>query len=267
MSNAALLDDDLARLDALLGFDWNTVAAWVAERPAIERVLSAVYFGLHSQTVILLLFGSLTRPGERNGEALWLFIVAGVLTVAVFAFTPALGKIGHLGTYQVEMLAQIRAGQWTVLDYGKLLGIVNFPSFHTALAILWTYAVRRHRWALAVSTPLNAILIAATPAIGGHYLVDLLAGAAVAIVSIAFVKAMQRRAAADGATAGPVLVTSRASVTAVDARRGTSPRRRPTPVVVLRRYKRSTARRSASVRGSAATWASVTGRTGVLRRR
>jgi PAP2 superfamily len=213
-TNVALLDDDLARLDALLGFHWDSVAAWVADRPALEWTLSTVYFGLHIQTVVLLFLGSLTRPGERNGEPLWLFSVAAVLTVAVFAFTPALGKIGHLGTYQVEMLANIRAGHWTVLDYGKLAGIVNFPSFHTALAILWTYAVRRHLRALAISAPLNAVLIAATPPIGGHYLVDLFAGAAVAGVSILFVRALQRRTTSGGALAGRPLPLPRPSLSA-----------------------------------------------------
>lgn len=166
-TNFPLLDADLARLDALIGFDWDTVAAWVAERPTLEWTLRKIYLGLEAECIAILFLGSFLRPGDRNSEALWLFGIGVVISMAIFAFTPALGKIGHLGTYQVETLAQIRDGRWLVLDHTKLGGIVNFPSFHTTLAIFWTYAVRHHFWAIAVVAPFNAVMIVAIPPIGG----------------------------------------------------------------------------------------------------
>ena len=86
----------------------------------------------------------------------------------------------------------IRSGQWTVFDLSRAEGIVNFPSFHTTLAILFVYAVRRHGWALAIFVPLNAVMIASTVPVGGHYLVDLPAGAGVAAASIAATRSLQR---------------------------------------------------------------------------
>jgi hypothetical protein len=188
-----LIDTELVRLDALLfGFDWDAAARWVADRPMLDQVLQAAYFSAVYQAVAVLLIGSIARTGDRNGEFFWQFGIGLILTFAIFIFTSALGKGGHVGGY-VETLTMIRGGRWTVLDYSRAEGIVTFPSFHVTLAILFIYAVRRHRWAMAVFVPLNVLLIAATPTVGGHYLVDLPAGAIVAVASIAVTRALRRQ--------------------------------------------------------------------------
>jgi hypothetical protein len=188
-----LLDIELARLDALLfGFEWDAAARWVAGHPALDHVLQAAYFSSAPQAAAILLIGSIARPADRNGEFFWSFGIGLILTCAVFIFTPALGKGGQVGGY-MEPLTTIRSGMWGVLDYSRAEGIITFPSFHATLAILFVNAVRRNRWALLVFVPLNALLIAATPTIGGHYLVDVPAGAIVAIASIAVTRALRRR--------------------------------------------------------------------------
>jgi membrane-associated phospholipid phosphatase len=188
-----LLDDKLAQMDALIGFDWDTAAQWVADRPLIDYVLQLGYNSMPYQAAAVLLIGSLRRPGDRNGECMWLLIVSLLITGAIFAFTPALGKIGHVGTGYLSVLADIRNGTWSVMSYYKAEGIVTFPSFHTTVAILLTYVVRHERWALAVLAPLNVLMIVSTPTVGGHYLVDLLGGAAVACISILTVHAVRQR--------------------------------------------------------------------------
>jgi membrane-associated phospholipid phosphatase len=130
--------------------------------------------------------------GDRNGEAIWIFIVSGLITAAMFAFTPALGKVGDVGTEYLDVLAQLRSGKWSAMSYDHVQGIVTFPSFHTTLGILFIYVVRRERWALAVFAPLNILLILSTPTVGGHYLVDLFGGAAVAAVSILVVRSLRQ---------------------------------------------------------------------------
>jgi membrane-associated phospholipid phosphatase len=74
------------------------------------------------------------------------------------------------------------------MSYNHDEGIVTFPSFHATLAIILTYAVRHYRWALAVIAPLNCLMILAIPTVGGHYLVDLFGGAAVAGLAILLVQ-------------------------------------------------------------------------------
>jgi membrane-associated phospholipid phosphatase len=181
-----LLDDRLARFDAMLGFDWNGVARWVGERPVIDWVFQHVYFSIRYQAAAILLIGSFRL--ERNGEFLWLVIISVLITCVIFAFTPALGKVGHLGTRPIDILSEIRRGDWSTMDYNRTEDIINFPSFHTTLAIILTYAVRYYRWALAVFVPLNCLVILSIPTVGGHYLVDLFGGAAVAGLAIFLVQ-------------------------------------------------------------------------------
>jgi membrane-associated phospholipid phosphatase len=184
-SGYPLIDAASARFDAILfGFDWNVEADWVAAHPPIDWLLQQAYFSLYYQGAFVLLIGSVTRPGERNSEIVWHFCISLVLTCGIFVFTPAVAHIAHAGTGWLKTLMMIRDGEWTSLDFSRFEGIVTFPSFHTTLAILLTYAVRPHRWALAVLVPLNMLLIVATLSVGGHYLVDLPAGAAVAFISI-----------------------------------------------------------------------------------
>jgi len=55
-------------------------------------------------------------------------------------------------------------------------GLVSLPSFHTALGVLFCLALRHSRlgWPCLL---LNLLMITSTPVMGGHDLVDLLAGA------------------------------------------------------------------------------------------
>lgn len=191
-----LIDGELARLDTLLfAFDWHLATGWIVGYPILERILEYAYASFIYQAAAALLIGSVAHPGDRNGDLIWSFVISGLLTCAVFVCTPAIGNIGHLGQGYVMALSEIRSGQWTVLDYEHAQGIVEFPSFHTTVAILMVYAVRHNSWALGIFVPLNLLLIAATLPIGGHYLVDLPAGAAVAVLSLAATRILRSRLA------------------------------------------------------------------------
>lgn len=71
-------------------------------------------------------------------------------------------------------------------SFGQL-SLVGFPSFHviSALLSIWLiWPLRSWRWFIL---PINIIMIAATPVVGGHCLTDVIAGAAVAFVGVALV--------------------------------------------------------------------------------
>jgi membrane-associated phospholipid phosphatase len=195
-SGYPLVDSALTRLDAILfGFDWQAEADWVANHPMLDWLLRRAYFSVYYQGALVFLIGSVTRPGDRNGEIIWQFCISLLLTCAIFVFTPALGHVAHIGTGWMKTLMMIRNGEWADFDFSHVEGIISFPSFHTTLAILLVYAVRHHRWALAVLVPLNMLLIVATLSVGGHYLVDLLAGAAVAFISIVATRLIRQQLA------------------------------------------------------------------------
>jgi hypothetical protein len=190
-----LVDSALTKLDAAFGFEWNVEANWVANHPALDWLLQRAYYSVYYQGALVFLVGSITGPGDRNGEIIWQFCISLVLTCAIFVFTPALGHVAHIGTDWMKTLMMIRNGGWAEIDFSHVEGIISFPSFHTTLAILLVYAVRHHRWLLAVLIPLNMLLIVATLSVGGHYLVDLPAGAAVAFISIAATRLLRQQTA------------------------------------------------------------------------
>lgn len=194
-SGYPLVDSALTKLDAMVGFEWNVEAYWVANHSGFDWLLQSAYRTLYYQGALVVLVGSIARPGDRNGEIIWQFCISLVLTCGIFAITPALEHVAHIGTGWMTTLMMIRSGEWTSLDFSQVEGIIGFPSFHTTLAILLVYATRHHRWLLAVFVPLNVLLIVATLSVGGHYLMDVAAGAAVAFISIAATRLLRQQLA------------------------------------------------------------------------
>ena len=78
-----------------------------------------------------------------------------------------------------------------------LLGLVSMPSMHTAVGVLMI-AVARRTWLFWPAFGYGTVMISATPVWGGHYLVDLIAGAALALASAAVVAWRPRSAPEDG---------------------------------------------------------------------
>jgi hypothetical protein len=72
-SGYPLVDSALTKLDAMFGFDWNVEANWVANHPMLDWLLQRAYFSLYYQSALVFLIGSVSRPGERNGEIIWQF--------------------------------------------------------------------------------------------------------------------------------------------------------------------------------------------------
>jgi membrane-associated phospholipid phosphatase len=64
-------------------------------------------------------------------------------------------------------------------------GLITFPSFHVAWALLLTWAFRGRRWLFAAAVILNSLVVASTMTTGWHYFSDLLGGAAVALAAMA----------------------------------------------------------------------------------
>lgn len=102
-------DGALAYADSLLGFDWDAVSHWLAAHPLLSDLLRQTYLTSMAQGGAVLLLGSIMRPGERNGEFLWTVAAGVALTAAIFAFMPAVGKIGCWDTDFLDRLLESAA--------------------------------------------------------------------------------------------------------------------------------------------------------------
>ncbi|HYM02221.1 MAG TPA: phosphatase PAP2 family protein [Stellaceae bacterium] len=183
---APLRDDDFARLDAALGFDWQSMYVWLSTRPSIEFLLTLIYMTFLPQVVGTVAL--LAWSGEERvcSEFLAALLLSAVTVVAISGILPAFGPCAKLqgGLPQlidsIPHVAALRSGAPLVIPLGEMKGIVSFPSFHTVAALLLIYAHRRGRRLFAGSVLLNGVMLFCIPRAGGHYLVDVLAGAAVA---------------------------------------------------------------------------------------
>lgn len=189
-----LADEALARADALIfGFNRTRLVAMVERWPDFMSAVQWVYHSLMVQPFLLIavLFGT---GQERRA---WTFVVAWgitmLITLAVFPFAPAVGSppyfLDFLGVFEGA-----RDGSFRVIGRQALTGIITFPSFHAAAAVLLAWGFLRVRVVAPPLVTLN-ILMFLSALIAGHYLVDLFAGAAVAIVAILLAKRIQDRMA------------------------------------------------------------------------
>jgi membrane-associated phospholipid phosphatase len=83
-----------------------------------------------------------------------------------------------------------RSGETTVIDFNAPNSncLITFPSGHTILAIIITYALRGSRWTFIPAFVVNgAMMVSAIPH-GGHHLFDLVVGAAIATLAIVLVR-------------------------------------------------------------------------------
>ena len=79
---------------------------------------------------------------------------------------------------------ELREGVRTVVTWRGAEGLITFPSFHTAWAMLLAWSVRKHKWLFAPSVLLNTAVIIATLTTGWHYFGDVVAGVVLGVGTI-----------------------------------------------------------------------------------
>jgi len=201
------VDPALEQVDALLRFDWIAWYDVVAAHRSLQLLGTVAYQSIFVSPAILL--GYFAWTGHRASARAFIaaFWVAAVLSLALFPFLPAEGPLAFLwrgpipympesALYQMSLIPELRRHGISHVDLGALRGLVSAPSFHTASAILYVAAAwpfRRLRWPLLV---INIAMLLSTPVEGTHYLVDMIAGALVAIAALGIVGEVRFRLAA-----------------------------------------------------------------------
>jgi hypothetical protein len=138
-----------------------------------------------------VLLSLLRREGALK-ELFWLTFVAGILTNLLAIPLPAFGPFEVFGisthaTFLPEML-RLKSAHDLTFEMSKMTGVISFPSFHTVMALAYAYSARRTGIIGYVFLGANALMLIAVPFYGGHYLVDMIAGATVMLVSLFLVR-------------------------------------------------------------------------------
>jgi PAP2 superfamily len=187
-----LQDETMERLDRAIGFDWSAWHHAVLDRPILHRLLLVAYNSLLPQFLLAIIYLSKRDRFARIEELLLLMCATLAPTVLISAIWPTLGPFAAQGGgddgFVQDLLAMRAAGPWH-FDLLALKGIIQMPSYHTVLVVLYTYAFRGTGLIGYVIAALNVFMLLSIPPVGGHYLVDVLAGGALALGAIAVQRA------------------------------------------------------------------------------
>lgn len=190
-TNAPLVDAPLAAWDRALGFDWLALHGWLQSHPSVQTTLRLAYQSGLPQLALVILFLGFSARSAQLDEFMRLFIVATVLTILMSGPFPAAGAWKHyslVGPFDLSPLSHfelLRDGRMRDIPLRDMQGLIAIPSLHTVMAVLIVYAMRGTGVLLPVFIVVNVAMLVSTPVDGGHYLVDVIAGAAMALGLIA----------------------------------------------------------------------------------
>jgi membrane-associated phospholipid phosphatase len=205
-ANLPMQDMALDALDRALGLDWMAWFNFFYERHAllVATVLAYSMIGWPVFGVPIVL--GWTRRYRRLQEFTLAFGIALIATTIISAFVPAMGIYDFLkympdpavftpGAYleQLRDLPMVRDGSLRELSFGRLAGIVTFPSFHAAAAALYLWALWPVRWLGPIAAAVNVAMLLATPIGGGHYFIDVFAGIAIAALAVVLARWIAKR--------------------------------------------------------------------------
>jgi PAP2 superfamily len=191
-------DATLAALDRALGFNWP---GYIGFMSSSDTMISGAIFAYSMirwpvfGIPVALGFAGRYRRLQEFTLALALSLIA---TTVISALVPAIGiydekaisgshAIFQSPAYlaQLHDLPAVRNGSLRELDLLKLAGIVTFPSFHATSAVIFFWSLWSVWWMRPIAIVSMGAMLVVTPFVGGHYIVDVIAGIAVAVVAIA----------------------------------------------------------------------------------
>ena len=193
-----LQDHTLLAIDRAMGMDPETIARFVNDHDWLGGLMLRAYGLIKIMLLAVPIALTMTLRLVRLQVFVFAFSVALIITVAISTFVPAVGTYyglnispsqfasldGSLYQAQLRDMLALREGSLRHLEMFKLTGIVSFPSFHAASAVLYMWALWPVRFLGGIAAVLNLLMIAATPVIGAHYMIDVFGGVALAAISI-----------------------------------------------------------------------------------
>jgi hypothetical protein len=194
-----LQDSLLGRADEHLGVSVPAIMAWAG-----HHWLGSVLNRSYGWVVILLPLAVLVPVLARRSKYAKEFLVANLISFAIgiplFGLLPAVGpwRYYHLPptpdqTISCEApLLELRLPGPYILG-SQEAGIVCFPSFHVAWAILFAGALWGFRWLRIPVALVSGMVILSTLTTGWHYFADVLGGILLAVISIALAKRLMTR--------------------------------------------------------------------------
>ncbi len=180
------IDPYLIRLDYLIFGGYPTVMLESVYSPVATDILQLAYASYYFLPISLGVILKLRRREEEFGKTVFLILLCFYLSYVGYMLFPALGPrytINHLQSFDLRG-AFVAGPLQTLLN--DLEGVKRdaFPSGHTAVALVVSgLAYRFHRGFFYVTLPVVGMLIFSTVYCRYHYVVDIIGGILLAVVT------------------------------------------------------------------------------------
>ncbi|MEO8175101.1 MAG: phosphatase PAP2 family protein [Sphingomicrobium sp.] len=203
-ANNPLWDSTLQRWDVALGFDWMAAMRLVDKSPLAVGIINVAYHSLIPQVIVVVCALGFQRRIFELRAVMLAAMLCGSVCIVISAFMPAVAYGVHLGIrpgdfqnvfpsagfIKMPDFETLRSGTIHELDIVKMQGLITFPSYHSGLSVVtfWGFWAARQNWLRILGMTLAALTVVSTPIIGGHYLVDVIAGGVIAVACIAIAR-------------------------------------------------------------------------------
>ncbi len=196
------IDFFLAAIDHGMGFDWIQVMTVMSHHPGLNKVLFVAYATTLPQIAILVIVLSLSGRHQEVYRFCLAVAVGAIVAIGIWTIVPSLGA---KSIYALPASMEHRMALDVTTDYGRALvtllhsgpgyitpkdmrGLIAFPSYHAVLALLLIWYARSVVWLRWPALILNFVVLISAPVQGGHHLIDIFGGVAVAIISVLLVR-------------------------------------------------------------------------------
>jgi len=188
---APLIDETLAAYDGALPLDTKSIVMGVSRVPAFAGLLGFAYVSSFPILFGSVVFLAWTRQVKPLWQLAFAFVFTAVGCAIISVFIPAAGAFSHFaysadvlgrlppeaGVYYMPKFEYYRHTVAPIISMSSLQGVVAFPSFHCCLALMTASAYVERRRLFRFSLLWNGLVLVSAIPIGGHYIVDLIAGA------------------------------------------------------------------------------------------
>jgi membrane-associated phospholipid phosphatase len=176
------------QMDTALGFNWLAWKQFVERYPLLHTLLALSYASFMVQLLLAILYFAYSDLQQRSRELFRAAFIALVISTAISGLLPALSAFNFYGLPELAQylhdLVALRAGQHLAFSVPQLQGIITMPSYHAVLGVLIAYSFRRSGILGHAMIGWNLLMLLSIPSEGGHYLVDVIAGVALAVLAL-----------------------------------------------------------------------------------
>lgn len=198
------IDPWLVSIDGMFGFHWPDALAFAGRHSWLAETTRYAYMSSLPQFAVLVLVLGFSGRTQELHIFMLATVAACVATIAVWALLPSFGTTTVfdidaaleaqlkpvVGSAYGAELKRLAAEGPIRISSKDALGLIAAPSFHTVMALLAIYSARTVPWLWPGALALNLLVLPGVIIHGGHHLVDVFAGSAVAVLGIVAAQAL-----------------------------------------------------------------------------